>query len=228
MSDLLDVPESKLIFLHSPLNKLAMFTRFLQIRFSQGTLPWQWREDPNKVGGDGDDPDAAATVFIDAEFALEKDYEGASPAIIVGRGSVVHPRPVVGDDAPVSPDKLTRGWEQKIGFGEMDVRMQCIGQTKAEASIIGDIVQASITMSRKSIMQAMTLRNVSQTVLSPVQPYIRDSDKFMCVVEFRVYFEQRWKVIPSAPILDRVDFFTKSVVDAANYVQTFALKNQEN
>ena len=225
MSDSLDIPASDLVFLHSPLNKLAQFTQFLRIRFSQGNIPWQWNEDPNQVT-DINDPDVAANIYIDAEFAIEKEYENAAPALIVTRGSVVHPRPVVGDQGPVSPDQLTKAWEMKIGFGEMDVRIQCIGQTKAEAGILGDIVQASITMGHKGLTQAMTLRNISQSVLSPTTPYIRDKDKWQNNVDFRIMFEQRWMVIPAAPVLDRVDGYTKETLDAANYVKTFALKNQ--
>lgn len=225
MSDILDIEQSNLVFLHSPLNKLAQITRFLQIRFSQGTLPWQWHEDTNLVI-DPDDQDGPGNIFIDAEFALEKDYEGASPALIVTRGSTVHPRPVVGDQGPVSPDQLTKAWEQKIGFGEMDIRIQCISQNKAECAILGDVVQTSITMTRKGLTQALTLRDISEVVLSPTVPYIRDKDKWQNNVDFRVFYEQRWRVIPAAPVLDRADVYMKQTLDAANYVRTFALKNQ--
>jgi hypothetical protein len=226
MSDVLDVPESDLVFLHSPLSMLAMFTRFFQIQFSQGRFPWQWDEDPNKVWGDGTDLDAKANIYIEAEFALAKEYESAAPAVIVTRGAVVHPRPVIGDQGPVSPNQLTRGWKNEYGHGEMDVRLQCIGQTKAEAAIIGDIVQAAVTMTRGPIMQAMTLRDISATVLNPTMPYIRDKDKWQNNVDFRVKFEQRWLILPVAPVLDRADFYAKNTLDAVTYVKTFALKNQ--
>jgi hypothetical protein len=224
MSDVLDIPESDLVFLHSPLNKLAQFTRFFQIHFSQGRLPWAWNEDPNQVT-DINDLDGPANIYIAAEFALEKEYENASPALIVTRGSVVHPRPVVGDDGPVAPDRLTKGWEMKFGFGEMDIRIQCVGQTKAEASVLGDIVQCAVSMTRGPIQKAMTLRDISAVVLSPTTPYIRDKDKWQNNVDFRVSFEQRWMIVPAAPALTEVDFYTKETLDAAGYVKTFALKN---
>ena len=224
MSDVLDISQSDLVFLHSPLSLLAMFTRFFQIRFSQGSLPWQWREDPNLVTDPLDD-DGPANIYIDAEFALAKEYENASPALIITRGSVVHPRPVIGDQNTVSPDQLTKAWSRHYGQGEMDVRVQCIGQTKAEASILGDIVQASVTMTRIGLTQGLQLRDISPVVLSPTMPYVRDSEKWQNNVDFRVFFENSWLVIPAAPVLDRLDFYSKNATDAAAYVKTFALKN---
>ncbi len=108
----------------------------------------------------------------------------------------------------------------------MDIRLQCISQNHAEASIIGDVVQASVAMSRTGLMQGLTLRDVSPVVLGPTRPYERDQEKWQANVDFRVMYEHRWVNKPSAPVLDCVDFFTKNSLDAATYVKTFVLKNQ--
>lgn len=212
-----DTPESftsDLVFLHSPLNMLAKFTAFLQARFASPSTPWVFKTNEGESG-----------IYIYAEFGLPKDVSNASPMLVVSRGSTVHNRDVVADRDQNSYSELTKGGTNSFSTGEMDVRIQCIGQTYGESAILGDIVQASISMSRRAITQSFTLRDVGVVVLSPTVPYERDTDKFVSNVDFRVYFEQRWFVIQAAPVLQGVEMHAKLDAAGAQYVKAFTLIN---
>lgn len=203
---------SDLVFINSPLNLLAKFTAYLQARFSQGKLPWEYS-----------DNEAESGIFIFTEYSLPKDASNLSPAIVVGRGSTVHNRDVVADRDQESAAELFKGGQNSWGTGEMDVRIQCIGQTYGESSIIGDVVQASISMAIRALTELFTLRNISPVVLGPTMPYERDEDKFVSNVDFRVFFEQRWFVIQAAPELQGIDVSSRLNEEAAEHVKTFTL-----
>lgn len=192
---------------------LAQFTGYLQARFAQGRLPWEWCADDN-----------ITKIHILAEFAIERDTQAVSPSVVVSRGAVVHQRNVVADRDQNSMEELTKGGTQHWGTGEMDILMQCIGQTKGEASIIGDIVQSSISMARNPLCEAFTLRDIGPVLLGRTVPYERDETKYMSPVSFRVFFEQRWFVIPGAPSLQGIEVQTRFNEEAATYVKTLVLK----
>ena len=224
MSDTPIHEEDALVFPRSPLSLLGMFAMFLRIRFSQGRLPWQWSEDANLV-------DASASVNgiiqlpIEAEFAVPKEWGRGAPALIIGRGTTVHRRNVLGDTAQNNPSTLNRGYKNHWGRGDMDMRVECFGTTYGESAVLGDIVQAAISCSRNPICQAMTLTDVSEVLLSPTSVDQRDVDRFVSNVDFRVEFERRWQVIPAAPVLNGVDYRTRIVGESEEYVQSFVLKN---
>jgi len=201
-----------LILINSPLNILAKFTVFLRDRFSQSNLPWQYSSNA-----------ADTDIHINVEYSLDKEIENLSPAVIVGRGSVVHGQTTVGDRDQNSNDELFVQGSNKYRMAEMDMRLQCIGQTYAEVSIVADIVQSAISMSQQILTKAFTLQNVGPVVASQVVPYERDEDKFSCNVDFRVTFEQRWYQVPAAPRLSGVKFSTRINDEAAEYVHTLTL-----
>ena len=208
-------PESyatDLIFINSPLNLLAKFTAYLQARFSLNKMPWQFN-----------DNEGESDIFIFTEYSLPKDASNLSPAVVVGRGSTVHQRDVVADRDQESAAELFKGGQNSWGTGEMDVRIQCIGQTYGESSIIGDVVQASISMAIRPLCELFTLRNISPVVLGPTGPYERDEDKFVSNVDFRVFFERRWFVIQAAPELTGIDVLTRLDEETAQHVKTFTL-----
>jgi len=184
-----------LVFLHSPINLLNQFVALFRTRFVTGQLPWTYRENAGET-----------QIFIESEFSIPRDIEDASPAIIVSRGSIVHKRDVISDTDQNNYDLIAKGGEYEWSTGECDIRIQVIGQTKAEAALLGDIVQTTVHMTRDPICQAFTLRDVSPVVMSQVVEYERDQRKWAATVDFRVFFEHRWFSIPEAPVLRKILF----------------------
>lgn len=193
---------NELVFLHSPIGLLKQFVSLLQERFSTGQLPWTYGGDEN-----------TSQIFIVSEFEPSRDVEDMSPALVVSRGAVVHKRDVVADTDQNNFELVAKGGKYYWGTGELDIRIQSIGQTKGEASLLGDIVQATIHMTRDPICEAFSLRDISPIVLSQVVEYERDQQKWACTVDFRVFFEQRWFVIPEAPTLNSLDFNGQPVLE---------------
>lgn len=198
--------------INSPINILAKFTVFLRDRFSQSNLPWQYSSNEGDTG-----------IHINLEYTLGKAAENLSPAIVVGRGSVVHGQTTVADRDQNSNDELYVGGSNKYRLAEMDLRLQCIGQTYAETSIISDIAQSSISMSQQILTKAFTLQNIGPVVAGQVVPFERDEDKFSCNVDFRLAFEQRWYQVPAAPRLSGVSFKTRINDEAAAFLETLTL-----
>lgn len=201
-----------LILVNSPLNLLAKFTVFLRTRFSQSNLPWQYSSN-----------EADTDIHINIEYSLPKEAENLSPALIISRGSVVHGPTTVGDRDQNSRDELFLQGSNKYRLAEMDMRIQCIGQTYAETSILTDIVQSGISMSQQLLTDAFTLQNIGPVVAGQVVPYERDEDKFYSNVDFRVIFEQRWYQVPAAPRLSGVKFRTRINEEASSYIDTLTL-----
>lgn len=185
----------ELVALHSPIDILSKFASLFQSRFSTGNMPWQWSA-----------VESESTLFVGSEFSVPKDWEDASPAVIVTRGSVSHTRGVIGDTDQNNMQFLTKRGKNYWGMGDADLRIQCIGQTKGEASTIADIVATTIHMTRDPICEAFTLRDISPVVQGPTVEYERDQRKWICSVDFRIYFEERWFVVPGAPSLRKISF----------------------
>lgn len=210
----IELAQSDLIFLHSPLNLLAQFVLLLEERFSHGNLPWSHSPDENQT-----------KIFIHTEYNAPKEVGDAYPRISVGRGSVVHNRDVIGDIGPDNQDLLPRGTYVHWGTGDCDLRLQCVAENRGEATILGDIVQTLIGMSRKEICKQFSLRDVSAIVLQPAQPYTRDKEKWMCSVEFRVNFEHRWVTLVTAPTLKGINVYSSSQLEALDYVKNIIIKS---
>jgi len=208
--------QSDLIFLHSPVNLLAQFVLLLEERFSQKRLPWEFSRDENETD-----------VFIHTEYNFPQETANASPRIVVGRGTVVHRQMVIGDMGPDQPEILTKEGYYRWGMGECDIRIQCVSENRGEANIIGDIVQTLIGMSKYEICKQFTLHEVTDTMLQPVEPWERDKEKWQASVQFRVKFEQRWFTIPVAPQLREITMYSKSSLDALDYVKTFVLPDKD-
>lgn len=181
---------SDLLAVQSPLNILSKFVSLFRARFSTPNLPWQYSDNA-----------ADGNIYIDAEYAEATGYTNQSPAIIVTKGSTVHGRPVVGDLDQNQPHLLNRGGTYSYGSGEIDLRVECVGQTYGESSTLGDLVQTTVSMTLKEIARQFTIRDISPVVLSGIQPHKRDETKYVCYVDFRVMFEHRWFDMESSPVL---------------------------
>lgn len=184
---------SDLIFLNSPVDLLEKFTDLLQKRFSDGRLPWTWHHDEGSSG-----------IFVTSELSIPKDFSDAAPAIIVTRGSFAHMRAVVGDDDQNNKDRVTKGAKNFWSPAEGDMRVECIGQTKGESTLIADVVRTTIHMTREPICAAFSLRDISAVVMQPTVPYDRDKTKWVTRVDFRVEFEERWFNVVAAPPLRKL------------------------
>jgi hypothetical protein len=189
---------NSLVFLNSPLHLIGKFSDFLRARFMQPGLPWQYSANA-----------ADSSIFVLPEYNMPSGVTNISPAVIVSRGSVIHSRIVLGDTGVDSPGLLNRSFENSYGLGEADIRLECIGQTYGESSILADVVQSSISMSRTVLTKAFTLRDISTVVLGPTQPHQRDETKFITTVDFRIFFENRWFVAPIAPVLRGASLFLR-------------------
>ena len=187
---------SPTVLLHSPLSILGKFSDFLRVRFSHSNLPWVYS--PN---------DADTQIFVYPEYTRATSASNLSPALIVSRGSTVHTKAVVGDQAEASP-VIAREAETGYVFGETDIRIACVGQSYGESAILADVVQSAITMSRAVITKAFTLRDIMAVVQGPTTPYPRDEEKYVTYVDFRVSFEQKWFTIPIAPVLKEADLLS--------------------
>jgi hypothetical protein len=181
---------SDLVFKNSPINILAKFTSFLRHRFSTDKTPWRYLDNEADTG-----------IFIDTELNIAKGTTNQSPAIVVTRGSVIHTRNVLADRDQNNVNELRTGGKYSYGAMETDIRLECIGQTYGEASILGDIVQSAISMTLPELTHAFTLRDIGPVVLSPVAPYPRDEHKFVTYVDFRITAEHRWYTIKASPVL---------------------------
>jgi hypothetical protein len=212
-----DPPESytsDLVFQNSPLNLLAKFTAYLQARFSDDRLPWCFNQNEGDTG-----------LFVYAEFGVPKNVTNPAPAIIVGRGTTVHNRVVVADRDQNSYTELIKGGTNSYTTAEMDVRITCLGHNYGESATLGDLCQCAVSMSRRPLTQAFTLRDISPVTLGRTVPYERDSEKWSTNVDFRVYYEQRWFVMQAAPVLQGVEMSTKLDEAGAQYVKQFTLIN---
>lgn len=206
--------QSDRVFLHSPLNLLAQFVLLLEERFSQKNLPWQFNRDENQTD-----------IFIHTEYSYPQEISNPVPRIIVGRGTVVHGRSAIGDLDQNQPDLLQREGYYHWGPGECDIQIHCVSENRGETSLLGDIVQTLIGMSRNEICKQFTLRDISPVMLQPTQPFERDKEKWQAAVQFRVSFEHRWFTHPAAPTLKEISFYSQSALDALDYVKRFVLRS---
>lgn len=217
----IELQQSDLIFLHSPLNLLAQFVLLLEERFSLGLLPWQHDRDENKTG-----------IFIHTEYNTPQETANAYPRIVVGRGSVVHRTDVaLGDLDDRQPHLRTQEGYYHWSVGEADIQIQCVSENRGECCILGDTIQATVGMSRKEILKQFTLRSLSATNLLPVQPYKRDKEKWQVSLQFRVGFEQRWFTLPAAPLLRGITVstatYSKNQLDALEYIKRFVVEQDD-
>lgn len=211
-----NLTQSDLVLLHSPLSLLAQFVLLLEDRFSQGNLPWKFDRDDNQTD-----------IFIHTVYNGEREIKNAIPRIVVGRGTIVHRRASAGDMGPDQPELLTKEGYHHWGLGDVDVQIRCISENRGEASIIGDIVQTLIGMSRKEICKQFTLRDISNIALQPTRPWKRDKEKWEAAVQFRVNFEHQWITVPVAPKLREIKLYSKNKLDALDYVKTHVLRSQD-
>lgn len=217
----ISLTQNDLIFLHSPLNMMAMFVLFLQERFSQGDLPWQYHPDEGTTG-----------LHIHTTYNTPQETTGAYPRIAVGRGSFIHRHKIVqGDLGSEQPRLLTHGITQHWSMAEADLQIQCIAAQRGEASIIGDIVQAAIGMSRTELCKQFKLHEVSDVVMPDVQPYERDQNCWAAAVQFRIQFPHRWIQVPVAPMLREITVrkstYSQEQLDALEYTKRFVLRHTD-
>lgn len=203
-----------LIFIHSPLSMLSKFVLFLQERFSQNNLPWKYSNDENETD-----------VFIHTEYNTPQETANAYPRISVGRGSFVHQHKVVqGDLGDPQPKLMKRGIHHHWSMCNGDISIQCISEKRGEGSILGDIVQSAIGMSRTEICKQFGLHEISSINFQATQPYERDQDKWRAPIQFRIKFAQRWLSMPIAPELSsitlRSDAISSSDKAALAYIKS--------
>lgn len=217
----IELSQNELIFLHSPLNMLAMFVLFLQERFSQGDLPWQYNADEGSTG-----------LFIHTTYNTPTETNNAYPRIAVGRGSFVHRHKVVqGDLGSEQPRLMTHGITQHWSMAQADLQIQCIAEERGEACIIGDIVQAALGMTRTEICRQFRLHELGDVVMPDVQPYERDQNCWSVGVQFRVMFPHRWIQFPVAPMLRKITVskstYSQTQLDALEYTKRFVLRHDD-
>lgn len=185
----------QLVFFHSSLHLLGQFVVALKKRFSYPDLPWVHAEDENITG-----------LFIHTELEEGKSTRNETPSIIVGKGSVVFQRPLIGDIDQNNYDVLSKNGTYYYGVLEADIRIHCLSENKGESSLLGDIVHFFIGCSRQALCRGLTLLDISQAVLQPAQQYDRDTKRWSTVVTFRVIYERRWYSVPGAPPLRQIIF----------------------
>lgn len=197
----------QLVFFHSSLHLMGQFVVALQKRFSYPDLPWEYEEDENTTG-----------IFVHTELEEGKSTRNETPSIVVGKGSVVFQRPVLGDIDQNNPDILARQGTYYYGTLEADLRIHCISENKGESSLLGDIVHFFIGCSRQALCKGLTLLDISQAVLQPAQQYDRDTKRWSTVVTFRVLYERRWYMIPGAPPLRQIILDIREAFDSSEEV----------
>lgn len=213
--------QNDLIFLHSPLNMLALFALFLQERFTYPTLPWQFSTDEGTTG-----------IHIHTSYNDPQEAANAYPRIVVGRGSFVHRHKFVqGDLGSEQPSLLSHSIYQHWSMARADLNIQCISQNRGEACILGDIVQSAVGMSRREICKQFKLHELGDIVLMGVQPYERDQDAWAVNVQFQIMFPHRWIQFPTAPALRELtvgkSVYSQSQLNALEYVKRFVLRSEE-
>lgn len=210
----IELTQSDLIFLHSPLNILAQFALLVQERFSQGNLPWAYSDNENETG-----------IFIHTDYNMPEDTANAAPRVVVSSGTIVHEKTVLGDIGPGNTNLLPREAHRHFGLCNGDVQIQCVSEAKGEAAIIGDIVQSLVGMTRKEICKQFQLRDIGAVVLQPPKPWDRDKQKWQTSVQFRLNWEHHWVTFPIAPELKQATFYTDSQLDGLGYIKNAILRD---
>lgn len=213
----------------SPLAVLGVFVEVVRARFQPpNRLPWQWRVDPRRLEEDNGSAEHPFPIYIESELLDDPDARDFMPAIYVGNDDIRESRIVVGDKYAhhlPTRDQWYHAHEQ------IPVTLTCVSPTRAEASILGDIVYRHIQAGRNLIREEFDLHAIDNIVHGKTQPFRRngsDTDKWMAPVTFVVTMNVRWHVQPFAPVLQgiRLHLTAGGVDNATQRAIDIALKHE--
>lgn len=196
---------------------LGMLAILMRNRFGREDTSHAFRWDADPV---------ATNLHIQTYLETAKQADNAYPRIVIGRGNKVSAQSGINDHDQNNPELLKKQGTYYIRFADLDVYIDCVAETLGEAEALGDVVWATIEMSRNEICRAMTVRQVSSVMLDPAQPYRKDATKFATRVGFRLQFELRWFSIEAGRPL--ASMTVQELNDEASaYVVTHILRSDE-
>lgn len=205
-----------LIFLNSAISLMAQFVIAIQERFSEEGHPFLFSTDENKT-----------KLFVHTTYDCPDEIANATPRIVIGRGTYAYSTEVLGHLDSAQGALLNKDVKFNWSPATCDFTIECVSPNRGEAELLGDLVQAFIWMTRESLCENMTLRDIPAVMLQPVRPWPRIEDRWMTQVQFRVILERRWVTAPAALPLTKMKVQTRYQKEAAEYIQTFILPSED-
>jgi hypothetical protein len=175
----------------SPLALIGLFVELIRKRFSADSgLPWVWDNDVKKTG-----------LAIESAFVGTTEHRDFSPAIFVDKEDTVIGRTVVGDRAGAV---LTSQQDVFYGLASVPMSIEVISSTRAESTIIADIVQYFLHASSDLIQSKFNLHEMTPVTLQKCVPFERDTELWTTSITFTIQFTVRWSTKPFQPLLQQI------------------------
>lgn len=186
----------RLVELADPLIVLEVLVHALRYRFSgeyQGdpdvTTNWQWLDDVKNT-----------KILIESGFNENAEERNGRPGIWVDRLQMTSSMAGIGYQDQI-PEVLSTGVRRFYATGEMDIGVDCTAEKRGESMVIGSIVHMFLLTAREPLMAYYGIRDMSPFLVKQTVPYERDKELMNTPIQFRVFFETRWKITPAEPII---------------------------
>lgn len=206
------------INISTPMTLIGIFVAILRERFlvstpSDPALKWNWIDDLK-----------ATAVFIESGFNEEMEARNTRPGIWVDRDQTSYGQVVIGDQDRI-PQLLRTGHKYYYATAETDILIDCTDKKRGTSMMVGSVVQDFIQMSSRIIQAYFGLRDMSPVVLNRTTPFEKDRELMVSQVQFRVYYEARWDVLPINPVLHGINMKLTDERDPELYFRDLALRD---
>jgi hypothetical protein len=149
------------------------------------------------------------SILIEPHTKWTPEMTSRRPAVIIKRNGFENVRMGIEDRMQSNPS--IGAPEHYITFWTGSTTMFCIGETGAQAEVLGTEVQRKLTQFAPIIRKTLGLHRLRVLNVGEVHELEEYSDNYVVPVTAGYTFEESWEVTPEAPFISKISLSLKNL-----------------